>query len=588
MIRFDLIDVSKENGWMKLHSPLDCETKGVTLKRDNPWWRFCDVKLGRTVEFSVPATDHNKRLLLHGEDPAEYGEALRIKIEAQMVYEGGCVKGMLEVTGYKGDAFTCVFREGDSQWLDDLQGRKLADCPSTLKGIVWSQSTTVQDADTASGDLGLVLYDNGHGYIPNWQLMPSAKISSVISDYLTNLGIDDTQILSVYPSDLWLIAASLKANGQATVTVTAAAGDGGMTVNQPTLFQVEPITVEWATAMMFGQYVGGGSVSAYGFRALKTMQAVFPQGFPNDVYLISWDSRLRRCKCLGSDLATKTIDMAAGDVFFFASYSGEYLSSGAFYGWQETYATTSGYTLNFEVAQDVDMTYGDTWSWLYNVPDMTLFDFLKAAARVAGLELNVDAVAKTITMEQASYGYDGNQKPDVRQLENVIAVEEVRRCVDVWGAGTRTAKVVFDSEDYVENPIVTEYGIDNEQLSSVKDTKIPWSEGAAGDNGVLVNDVSYDGTTAKLAAKKMTVALATAGSHYLQRVTQPQMRGYDDISMNSTTVRIKAAYPVGELVSLLPRTTYVWRGVMYVWTEATWTGGVLSLTLQKVSQIQPK
>lgn len=587
MIRFDLRDGSHENGWMKLRSPLDCDERGVTLKRDNPWWRFCDVKLGRTVEFSVPATDYNRRRLLHGEDPAMYGDALRAKVEAQMVYEGGCVQGMIEVTGYKGDAFTCVFREGDSAWLDNLQDRKLKDCKSTLKGTQWSQANTIQDADVATGDIAIVRYDNDHGVLANWQLMPSTRLVAVIDDYLTNLGIDTTQITSIYPTSLWLIASTLNVGNQATVTVTAAAGDAGMTVSDHSLFSVEPISVEWATAIVFGAYVGGGSTSAYGFKALKTMQAVFPASFPNGVWLVKWSSALRRCVTIGGELAGKTVDMAAGDTFFFASYSGGYMSYGAFYGWQETLATPANYTLSFDVAKVAQMTYGDEWEWRYNLPDITLFGLLKAAALTAGLELNVDAVARTVTMELAGYGYDGNQHPDVRQLEDVIAVEEVRRCVGVWGAGTKTATVGFDSEDYVENPIVTEYGIDNDQLSEVKETKIPWSEGEAGDNGVLVKDTSYDGTTAKLAAKKMTVARAIGGMTYLQRVRPPQMRGYDDIAMNSTMLRVKAAYPVGELVGLTPRTTYVWRGIMYVWTEATWTDGVLSLTLQKVSQIAP-
>jgi hypothetical protein len=64
----------------------------------------------------------------------------------------------------------------------------------------------------------------------------------------------------------------------------------------------------------------------------------------------------------------------------------------------------------------------------------------------------------------------------------------------------------------------------------------------------------------------------------------PDIVGYGDMAINSTAMRVRCALPLAEFFSLQPSTVWVWRGCAYLWTDASWSDGVLSMTLQRVSQ----
>ena len=68
MVRFNIIG----HGFLDVSDP-----SGVSFKSQNQHYRFAEISLGRSTEFSVPATDHNRTMLDFGEDPAETGYMLR-------------------------------------------------------------------------------------------------------------------------------------------------------------------------------------------------------------------------------------------------------------------------------------------------------------------------------------------------------------------------------------------------------------------------------------------------------------------------------------------------------------------------------
>ena len=102
---------------------------GIGFKADNQLYRFADISLGRSSEFTIPDDRHNRVLLDLAGDPAQYGEAMRTRHDCQMIHGGGAVMGSLSVTGWQPGEFSCVFRIGDYKWINDLQGVKLADLP---------------------------------------------------------------------------------------------------------------------------------------------------------------------------------------------------------------------------------------------------------------------------------------------------------------------------------------------------------------------------------------------------------------------------------------------------------------------------
>lgn len=568
MIRFNIIGTGF----------VDMKEGALSFTTKNQWFRFCDISLGRSVEFSIPANDTNRRMLGYGEDPAEYGDMLRRSLECQMVYDGGVVDGTLNVTGYAGDSFRCVFLLDNAAWINDLQGRKLADCVTSFnKGVSWSQLVTPVHADEADFSEGvqIVQYDNGLAVEPaNWQLMPSVNIFAYIDDLLTNLGVPHSLTI---PKELWLVSASLKGGTSEVVTI-AITGTDSASVTPTAYLTVVHEDLEWARANVFGLLVGGGSQQAAMFKAEKNITMTLPASFPSGVSVVKWDSRLMSCEIIGNgdedNLAGRTLEIKKGTTFFFATHPFyDVDANGSYFGWKDT-AQPYSYTVTIERGDDLQ--YGEIWQLRTNAPDMTVFEFLRSVALATGMEMKV--TSSGIDMGSASYG------SRFKAVERVVSVEEVTRRVPSWGDSTRTASIVFDSEDYVTARIRADFDVDNAQLTETKENKVAFSEGEQGDNGVLIRDVDTTATPPKLVAKKWTIAQSVMGETYLQRFDTPAPVGYDDIADNSTCLKVKMMEGEAAFFSLTPSMVWVWRGMAYLWTDAQWSDGVLSLTLQKVSQ----
>jgi len=559
---------------------LDLAQGGMAFKQENQHFRFADISLGRSVEFSIPATDRNRKMLGFGDDPATYGEMLRGRHQCQCVYDGGTVMGTLAVTAYKGDAFSCVFYLDDAEWLRSLDQRKLSECPEIWnKGVPWSTSVLPTNANEADPMLGedIILYDNGLVLqTSQWQLLPSINVATFLTDLFAAMGVPfSTDLDKAY----WLVMASLNGGTVDAVTFAQTSTAAASVTQSQQYFAVEEITLEWAMASVFGALVGGGSVASKGFKASRNLEVTFPASIADDVYINEWHDSLRKCKTLGGGrrdpLAGKTITIGSGTTFFFARKDVEYMP-GDGYGWRDTYHPLS---VTCNVARSEQMSIGDVWYLRNNMPDMTVFEFLKSVANATGRELTV--TADGITLETANYGTND----DFVAVDKVVAVEEVCRKVEAWGDDTGKAIIDFDSEDYVgEGERMTiPYTIDNQHLEGEEHHTVGFSEGAVGEHGILIRDVDVSGIP-KLAAKRCTVAYADPNETYLQRVPVPSPVGYDDIAQQSTCVRLRMLAGEAAFFALQPSTTLLWQGMAYLWTDAQWSDDVLTLTLQKVSQ----
>lgn len=556
-----------------------------SFKTENQQFRFADISIGRTVEFSIPATKSNRRLLGFSDEPGEVGEDMRVRLTAQMVYDGGVIPGTFAVTGYSSDEFSCVFYMGGAAWIDDLQDKKLKDCVCSFSPVTWIAGGNLVDADQADPTQGVqvIKYDSP---LPAWRL-PSVNVKTYIDDILVNLGIQHD--LTQLSTDYWMTACSIKGGASDSVTFTQTDWNNASETetNPGTLFSVVDIMLQWSKNTIFMTAFDGGSWPSKAFKARYNCAMTFAPTFPNGVYLIKWNKDPKRCEVLGgvdttgkgNNLKGKTVDLAGGDIIFFANKPYYRTSNYEYYGWRE-------YKNNFSVTVDVEQNYelsgGATpWKIQLNAPDMTVFEFLQSVAIATGLELFVDAT-DGITLKAGSYGQAG----DFKSLADVISVEEVNRNVDAWGDGTRKTVVKFDSEDYVFGNLEAVYDIDNEHNDDIKEVSTKFSEGAIGDHGVLIDDGAYDNGY-QLKATKWTltrVDLNATYPDYLQRVDVPTFNGYDDIAMQSTCIKVKVAASESEFFGITASTTFLWRGMAYVWTDADWADGIMSLTLQKVSQ----
>lgn len=585
MIRFNVIGI----GFLDL-----AEGTSIGFKQDNQHFRFADISLGRSVQFSIPATDRNRLLLGFADDPANPADLIRQLLPCQMAYDGGQVMGTLAVTGYSSEAFSCVFYIGGSTWADRLQNLSLKDCPTTLNTpIAWDVATPVVTADMADPSMGvqLIQYSNGIVNGTSWQYVPSVNVLTYITDILANLGVPFSTTLS---DKYWMVSGSMKGGGNGVVEFDVTATNSAtLPTMSPACFSVESFTLEWSRGEIFGAYVGGGSTTAAGFKCTRGVSLTFPT-MPADIYLIKYNEKLGRCEVLGgkftgmdgivhgnNPLDGRTVAINKGDIIFFATHGGGIGDTmpqddglGIYYGWKDI-AYPFNVTCNTDLSGDIVL--GDNWYLRDNQPDMTVFEFLKSVALASGLELTIDPETG-VTLAEGSYGQAG----DFRVLEDVVSVDGVTRCVASWGSGSAKVSDAFDSEEYVESRIHSDFFIKNENFQEDKEYKSRFSEGSFDTNGILIQDV--DGVQFKFTAKRWSIAYADPLLKSLQRVPFPQPVGYDDIAANSTCVKVKVAAGEADLFALKPSTTFLWRGMAYIWTDASLSGGVMSLTLQKVSQ----
>jgi hypothetical protein len=286
--------------------------------------------------------------------------------------------------------------------------------------------------------------------------------------------------------------------------------------------------------------------------------------------VVKWRRKMTKYESLaGPKVNGVTVDIPKGAIIFFASTPVQWN------GYQDTFHPLS-VTVKVE-SQDSNIQTGDDWRLECNLPDMTLFEFLKSVALGTGNDLTV--IPTDVAITQSEYGLLW-----AKALDKVVSVDKVARWVEAWGSGTKTARVSFSSEDYVANPIVVNYAVDNDNADSVKETKCAFSEGDIGPNGILIDD--HDGT--KFVAKKWTLAYAENGDKVLQRVEPPSLVAYDDIAANSTCMEVKVSAALADFAELASlygfMRLYLWRGSSWVWTSASWSDGIMSLTLQRVSQ----
>ena len=553
MVKFNIIG----HGFLDIAEPA-----GVAFKADNPFYRFCDISLGRSTEFSVPATDRNRQMLGFAEDPAEYGEMLRRRFAAQMVFDGGVSDGTIAVTAYEGESFKCVFTLGNAGWIDKVQKTKLKDIPLNPASITW-EAASVGSSDN-NNLLQMVEYDRSvaTSALP----APCVNAKLLVGRFANAIGIGSGYAAGL--ENYWLVSASMVGGGEESVSISTTAADN-MTVTGDTFgyFTVEDVTMRWIRWYEWQDgWIQGGTFSAKVIKATRAVKITFPTaGVPN-CYAVRY---VRNEALAGPNLNGMTIDLPKDASFFFAATPPKWN------GYQDTFHPLS-VTVKVE-SQDSNMHIGDDWRLEVNLPDMTLFEFLKSVALGTGNDLMV--IPTDVSIGQSEYGL-----PFAKTLDKVISIDKVARWVEAWGSGTKTARVSFSSEDYVANPIVTNYHIDNDNADSVKETKCAFSEGDIGPNGILIDD--HDGT--KFVAKKWTLAYAENGDKVLQRVEPPSLTSYDDIAANSTCVVVKVSAPLSDFVELASiygfNRVFFWRGLSLVWTSASWSDGIMTLTLQLVSQ----
>ena len=560
---------------------LEMDGGGLSFKQSNSFWRFAEVSFGRSVEFSVHGSRHNRALLNYGDDADEFGEMLRATYPCQMIAGAETVFGTISVTAYDGDEFKCCFYIGNTEKLEALKNRNLSDIAIDCDPLPWATSTPV-GTETADGIVALLDYEYPVP-VTAWQRLPSINVNLYAQAVLSQIGIACNGI----DPDVWLVAGSINGGGEDSVTLTQNALNDASVTQIQSYFNVVDIDLKMQEIGSFGIPIGTTSTPTKGFKATQNLELTFPDPMPNDVYLIKWDNRPKRYTTIGGKplrwwyefhtLDGRTVTLTKGDIVFFATVPApDYRGSLDLRGfWGTEYAVTS---VAVNVKRTTELSLGENWYLQNNAPQMTVWEFLRSVALAIGKEIVVtvnpnDIDDVTVDFIDSDYGVNY-----IRPADEVISTELVKRRVDAWGDDTANAVIEFDSEDYVTERLRTVYDVQTTQVKGEASHVAKFSEGNAGATMVYIKD-NDDG---KFSSKKWTIARRVGNE--LHRIEAPFPFGYDDIAVASTCVTMKVAASIEDFLSLQPQTTFLWRGLAYVWTDANWSGNVMSLTLQKVSQ----
>lgn len=575
MIRFNIIATTgTELGY------LDGTPDSVSFKRRNKQFFWAKMEMGRSTEFQVPATDHNRILLGFGNDPEEYGEVFRYPLRAQMQTSGNAITGNLAVTEFSGGMFKCVFYYETDPNLEKINNVKLADLYCSFKPIKWDTDVVPYDADDVAVPnvpLALVKYRNNWSESPTpglqWWYAPSVSVKLYVEDLLDNLGIPYSINI---PDRYRFITGSMRGGTQVAGNIAKTGMTAGtIDASLSNFFEFnQAATIYYDSPAPFDAQ----RVPCWSIRCKQDTQMTIPGNFPQNYMIVrSVGDRYEPLgdryyifgEWHGEPLGGRTINMPQGTEFFIVDGTA---TPDVRFGWTED---VSPFSYSFIVSRDGDIALGERWAIQNNAPDMTLVEFLRSIALLTGEEMWWDDTLGLCLGPQ-----------DVGQtrisIDDVAAVDSVARCVKDWGNG-RSVVIHFDSEDYVTLPLVDRYTIDNFNLEGEEEHVIKFSEGnpySDGSGDVYLEDVSINGTEVKMTAKRPTLAISGIGE-YLYRV---KLYGFDanaTIANASTAVVVRVLLDLDDFLRMDKAAFLVWKGVGYVWTSMTWSGGIATITLQK-------
>lgn len=565
------------------HGFLDFDSKtSLSFKKKNVQYLWSNIETGRSTEFTVPATDHNKQLLNFADETVEYGEMMRKRLDCEIQYSGGVCKATIVVKKYNGIRFSCVLYYPKSNTIDKLNDVQLKDCLCSIGGITFDPSNAVS-ADNENlpvTPVSIVRYNGSYsteGGQSRWTYMPSLSVKLYIENILTNLGVNhDLDI----PTNLRIVSPTIKGASEVTGTIAKTGLEAGtIDASLQNFFEFKTdAELKW-----WGGWFGTGhTVDCWAIRPKKDVDVTFPNNFPNNVQLYNRNGntynpvtdRYRDSGGTwhGEPLAGRTVTLRAGQWFWILDGSWMHFDTDYYTGWK---VDTSPFSYSFKVTRSENIGIGENWSPVYNHPEMTVIEYLRSVALMLGKELFYDYDDDVLRMRSQDVG-----STQIGALENVVSIEHVSRNVMDWGDGTRFEIVKFDSEDYVEYPIVSEIEVNNSTLEGKTENTIKFSEGNDDGNGnVFIDDTEFSSTPPNITAKKWTIAKSGTGN-VLRRVDIENYPQNGRMANCSTCFVARVKMDLYDYMHLTREAVFIFRGVRYLWTSANWTNGVTTLTLQ--------
>lgn len=566
--------------WKRLELSADTE---LAFTARNILFAFDNIECERTQEFTIPATMYNERVLFEfAGEPYFRGQSMRVRLDAEVQDAGRAYGGILYVDRYEKGNYIAVLIVGDYIALKRLSELgKIADVVECPEVAVVRASGDGISADTTGNDI--------------WQ-------SAAYAGYRVNPSISIRWLLD-------RIAASTGVDIQ-----------HGITTNERIISTAEPMQAEtlrfvrvpkegsrWKPYnedldVLDNMYVQGGSLvqnlfrsdvtgslyarfqsrDLYGyveqFVCVQNMTITFGGEFPDDVYMIQLNGmqltwyggrsfdKLQGGQVVrtGEPLRGRSVEINRGDKFVFVKEDDMLTPTTTDGGWYPFLLDR----LTVEViVEGRDVGVGDAVRLQDNLPDMTVIDFVKAIAYMNGASINYDRNTNTIVFDKL----EDMSGREIDLSDRIIDFGTLRRTFSDFA---QISSIVYDSDSNIPESerVSSDYLVGNANIEPHKDlAKIPFSEGRDAGGGLVG---VYEGT------KKQTVGFQErAGETYLRRTESRLNTSIATLCYASTTVEVTAFLERWEIDRITPKTTFLIRGVRYVWTNIEYSGRNARLTL---------
>lgn len=581
---------------------------GMSFQKLNPLFAFSKLQCERTQSFKVPATAHNEQVFNLAKLPAYDGQSMRVKFAAE--FRDGYVskQGYLYVDTYENGAYNCIFVTGDLVGLQAIKNL------GKLKDIMYSdKAIRVGGLPMPPGLVTSIAWQNANYKHASGIVFPSALVRYICDEVIrqNNLSAisfpaitDGLRIITNEPKlpdgDTGDLASEI--TGSTTSIISQAvpintlsilrAGDGLWKLNDAS----DIPTFEWHYQLGYDSIVYE-YFKMYGFKALADLAIKFPEDWDDNIFVCAYRSGVRvvseitNLDFLGERYFEKNQD--ASPVVYGASLKGR--SVEVPYGTQILFVTPDMFD-NYTISQggqtrvvhgwnmvDIAVTdlevSGDVASEgqisrLYdNLPDMTFVELLQVIANLSGTMLNYT--------DAAGITFDPLDIPNWSTIDITGRVIAEKKLARRFGDYKQHNIVQFKSEHYVDSRLVTDYAIANDNLEAENILQtIPFSEGASSIDGQY--NIIYIRTRDGQTDDAMSIANGDTMAQYMERVTLTKNANLQSLCDASTEIEVAMDCPLPIFEELQAQKVILYRGTRYVWTEAQWSKGVVTIQLSKI------
>lgn len=547
----------------------------IQLQRVNPLFAFDSIQCERSTSFDVPSTPNNDLVFDLARVPAYYGRGMRVRYAATMEASAVTKRGYLYVTEYDGGKYKCVFVCGELLGLQAIRDAgKLSDF------MRFTNTTTYSTQGYRPSSAETMIWQKVEYERPTDALIrPSIQLGLLYSAVFTQLGVTHAQIPAAAAS-IRIIPNEIEGIQTENVTLTTTARPMATDGTYPVCLEVSNSllgdVISYSVARVSRKsgattYTGTARVYYTG----QNIEITFPDDwddnlfigrfvsgyYPQEEHLLNifqflGDRSFDRDKNVtGESLRGRTVEIEQGGTFLIISKD-DYIYL------QESGSLTEGWAIaGGEYIVEIEggeMQSGAVVRLQDNLPDITAVDLLKYIAAFSGLVLNYDN-ANGITFDDLSFGTWGNIV-----AKNVIDLNKITRGFSNYAQ--RNTVQFADGRGIV-------YTIENDNLEQEKDLQnLPFVQGGGVADAIYIDD-KIEGD----------VVGTNGGGDYLARVELSKNAGVQTLCDNSTSVQIRARMSMLEFNKLTPKTLIIYNNTRYVWTEAQYSNGVVTLKLSKIT-----